>query len=163
MVLDRRQDIHIPWNSLPVSHTSCKSCSSAYFILGHQTPRDCFDVRTQNPNSTSGVYTVYPGAIRRGLDVLCDMDADDGGWLVSKLVCLFIWACTVLVYKDYVFTFDTYFFWGRAMFCSVCRFYHCGCPWQVIQKRTDGSLDFFRDWTEYQFGFSNQLRELWLG
>ncbi|XP_011426573.3 ficolin-2 [Magallana gigas] len=80
----------------------------------HPTPRDCYDIRAQNPNSTSGVYTVYPGAIRRGLDVLCDMDVDEGGWL-------------------------------------------------VIQKRSDGSLDFFRDWTEYQFGFSNQLRELWLG
>lgn len=56
------------------------------FILEHPTPRDCYDIRAQNPNSTSGVYTVYPGAIRRGLDVLCDMDVDEGGWLVSKLV-----------------------------------------------------------------------------
>lgn len=57
-----------------------------HFILEHPTPRDCYDIRAQNPNSTSGVYTVYPGAIRRGLDVLCDMDVDEGGWLVSKLV-----------------------------------------------------------------------------
>lgn len=77
---------------------------------GHQTPRDCYDVRTQNPNSTSGVYTVYPGAIRRGLDVLCDMDVDDGGWLVSRLVCLLICSKTdkldlvhiyCLISKDY--------------------------------------------------------------
>lgn len=70
-----------------------------HFILDHPTPRDCYDIRAQNPNSTSGVYTVYPGAIRRGLDVLCDMDVDMGGWLVSKLVRLFILTCTVLVKK----------------------------------------------------------------
>lgn len=86
-----------------------------HFILEHPTPRDCYDIRAQNPNSTSGVYTVYPGAIRRGLDVLCDMDVDEGGWLVSKLVCIFILTCTVLVKKICnsilsFYRFDTEFF-----------------------------------------------------
>nr|XP_022325838.1 ficolin-2-like isoform X1 [Crassostrea virginica] len=81
---------------------------------GYQTFRDCYDVHTRNPNSTSGVYTVYPGGLRRGIEVLCDMEVDNGGWL-------------------------------------------------VIQKRTDGSLDFFRDWTEYQFGFGNGFNEFWIG
>lgn len=54
-----------------------------FVILGNQTPRDCYDVLTQRPNSTSGVYRVYPGTLRRGMDVVCDMDVDGGGWLVS--------------------------------------------------------------------------------
>ncbi|XP_062597799.1 ficolin-2-like [Saccostrea cucullata] len=81
---------------------------------GNQVPRDCYDILTQKPNSTSGVYRVYPGGLRRGIDVLCDMDVDDGGWL-------------------------------------------------VVQKRLDGSLDFFRDWADYQFGFSDGTNELWIG
>ncbi|XP_061188330.1 ficolin-1-like [Saccostrea echinata] len=81
---------------------------------GNQAPRDCYDILTQKPNSTSGVYRVYPGALRRGIDVLCDMDVDEGGWL-------------------------------------------------VIQKRLDGSLDFFREWADYQFGFSDGTSEFWIG
>lgn len=42
---------------------------------------------------------VYFGVIRRGFDVLCDMDVDEGGWLVSKFVCIFILICIVLVKK----------------------------------------------------------------
>ncbi|XP_048777751.2 ficolin-2-like [Ostrea edulis] len=81
---------------------------------GNQTPRDCYDVLTQRPNSTSGVYRVYPGTLRRGMDVVCDMDVDGGGWL-------------------------------------------------VVQQRMDGSLDFYRGWVDYQFGFSNGTSEFWIG
>lgn len=42
---------------------------------------------------------VYFGVIRRGLDVLCDMDVDEGGWLVSNFDCFFILICIVLVKK----------------------------------------------------------------
>lgn len=103
-----------------------------HFILEHPTPRDCYDIRAQNPNATSGVYTVYPGAIRRGLDVLCDMDVDEGGWLVSKLVCIFILTCTVLVKKKYaiqyyrftdlILNFSEAMYACKAIFCSVRRF-----------------------------------------
>lgn len=47
--------------------------------------------------------------------MLCDMDVDEGGWLVSKLVCIFILTCIVLVKKICnsilsFYRFDTEFF-----------------------------------------------------
>ncbi|XP_006127019.1 angiopoietin-related protein 1 [Pelodiscus sinensis] len=35
--------------------------------------------------------------------------------------------------------------------------------WAVIQKRTDGSVNFFRNWDNYKKGFGNVDGEYWLG
>ncbi|XP_041372459.1 techylectin-5A-like [Gigantopelta aegis] len=35
--------------------------------------------------------------------------------------------------------------------------------WLVIQRRTDGSEDFFRTWNEYKIGFGDLNNEFWLG
>ena len=44
---------------------------------------------------------------------------------------------------------------------------YCECAadgiWTVIQKRFDGSVDFYRNWTEYKEGFGNSNCEFWLG
>lgn len=34
---------------------------------------------------------------------------------------------------------------------------------QVVQQRMDGSLDFYKGWVDYQFGFSNGTSEFWIG
>ncbi|CAC5362064.1 Fibrinogen-like protein A,Ryncolin-4,Angiopoietin-related protein 1,Ficolin-1-B,Ficolin-2,Ryncolin-1,Tenascin-R,Fibrinogen-like protein 1,Tenascin-X,Fibrinogen C domain-containing protein 1-A,Tenascin-N,Ryncolin-3,Tenascin,Fibroleukin,Fibrinogen C domain-containing protein 1,Angiopoietin-related protein 3,Ryncolin-2,Techylectin-5B,Angiopoietin-related protein 2,Angiopoietin-2,Microfibril-associated glycoprotein 4,Fibrinogen alpha chain,Ficolin-1-A,Ficolin-1,Fibrinogen C domain-containing protein 1-B,Angiop len=75
--------------------------------------QDCTEIRKNNPEATSGVYTIFPenqDAVR----VYCDMDTDRGGWT-------------------------------------------------IIQRRLDGSVNFQRNWKDYENGFGNVDGEYWLG
>ncbi|XP_058120047.1 fibrinogen-like protein 1 [Anopheles coustani] len=60
----------------------------------------------------------------------------------------------------------TYLFrlWEKSkpfeVFCEQNKFEG---GWIVIQHRFDGSVDFYRNWTEYRNGFGNVDGEFWLG
>ena len=55
-------------------------------VSGHDQcmPRDCLEVRDMG-FTTSGVHHVTPLGVYKGFDVYCDMETDNGGWLVSSL------------------------------------------------------------------------------
>ncbi|CAH3018812.1 unnamed protein product [Porites evermanni] len=52
---------------------------------------------------------------------------------------------------------------GSGPFDVFCDQTTAGGGWIVLQKRLDGSVDFYRGWTDYKVGFGNLNGELWLG
>ena len=52
---------------------------------------------------------------------------------------------------------------GGSPFKVFCDMVTDGGGWTLIQRRMDGSVDFYRGWTDYKNGFGSQTGELWLG
>ncbi|XP_033646890.1 ficolin-2-like [Asterias rubens] len=49
---------------------------------------------------------------------------------------------------------------GLQVYCDMDT---DGEGWMVIQRRQDGSVDFYRNWVDYQNGFGDKPGEFWLG
>jgi len=62
--------------------------------------------------------------------------------------------------EDGIYTIDPD---GQGSFQVICLMTAHPGGWTMIQRRQDGSVDFFRNWTDYKNGFGNLSGEFWLG
>ena len=52
---------------------------------------------------------------------------------------------------------------GNDVVSVFCDQQTNGGGWIVLQRRLDGSVDFYRDWSSYKRGFGDLTSEFWLG
>ena len=66
-------------------------------------------------------------------------------------------------YKHNVYTIKNVCGNCLAVQKGYCDTITAGGGWLVIQRRQDGSVDFNRDWVDYEDGFGSLTGEFWYG
>ncbi|RUS74676.1 hypothetical protein EGW08_017556 [Elysia chlorotica] len=56
-----------------------------------------------------------------------------------------------------------YITFGQSIIPVLCDMVTDGGGWIVIQRRTKGDVDFYRDWASYKTGFGTLDTDFWLG
>uniref|UniRef100_A0A8B9TVM6 Fibrinogen C-terminal domain-containing protein n=1 Tax=Anas platyrhynchos TaxID=8839 RepID=A0A8B9TVM6_ANAPL len=82
----------------------------------------------------------------------------------SKELPSVLWNCQELLDKGKILSgWYTIYPQGCNATTVFCDMDTDGGGWIVFQRRSDGSVNFLRDWYSYKQGFGNQLTEFWLG
>ncbi|XP_019643647.1 PREDICTED: uncharacterized protein LOC109484728 isoform X2 [Branchiostoma belcheri] len=119
------------------------------------------------------VYRCYRGWVRwtGSYNRICRR----GVWTGSQLVCFPPWNrpvfphdCQDIKNMDPSLDSGIYMIYPSGPepgFLVYCDMETDGGGWTVIQRRQDGSVDFYRDWDDYKHGFpaDNMTGEFWLG
>ena len=108
-----------------------------------------FGVATSNNNQPSVVH----GCVvqdSHAIENCCNL-----GYRYSKFGFVF--------YKPNVYTIKNFCGNCQSVQKGYCDTNTAGGGWLVIQRRQDGSVDFNRDWVEYEDGFGSLTGEFWFG
>ncbi|XP_053400769.1 fibrinogen-like protein 1 [Mercenaria mercenaria] len=141
---------------------------------------DCSHILERDPSAESGVYKIILWKTKKDISVFCDMDRDGGGWTVfhnrfdgsvdfyrnfSEYENGFgaldgeFWLgtdCSHILERDPSAESGVYkiVLWKTKKEISVfCDMDRDGGGWTVFHNRFDGSVDFYRDFSEYENGF----------
>ena len=163
-----------------------QSRTSIIHVFGHLAASNCADLQKAGARS-DGVYTIdleiY--GVDTEVDVLCDLTKDGGGWTVRtrlhSCMCVFVCVCEcafVRVCARVYARMSVYVHvrvglgvcWYDSTLLSTLSseeppLVHAWlyCTTQVFMHRYDGSVEFYRNWTEYKNGFGSASGEFWLG